>query len=102
MAKELKDMNREEITDLFGEKHKELKDLIEKIKEETEFEPFIFSCIGISEKENDDNYAKSSLIVGNSFSLVNLLAGEEEFEQLSNIIIATKLKKAIMGDENDE
>lgn len=33
MAKELKDMNREEITDLFGEKHKELKDLIEKIKE---------------------------------------------------------------------
>lgn len=31
MTKELKDMNREEITDLFGEKHKELKKLIEKI-----------------------------------------------------------------------
>lgn len=60
MTKELKDMNREEITDLFGEKHKELKKLIEKIKEET------------------------------------------EFEQLSNIIIATKLRKAIMGDEDDE
>ena len=102
MTKELKDMNREEITDLFGEKHKELKKLIEKIKEETEFEPFTFSCIGISEKENDDNYARSSLIVGNSFSLVNLLAGEEEFEQLSNIIIATKLKKAIMEGEDDE
>ncbi|WP_369126377.1 DUF2482 family protein [Staphylococcus warneri] len=41
-------------------------------------------------------------MVGSSFSLVNLLEGEEEFEQLSNIIIATKLRKAIMGDEDDE
>ncbi|WP_019236194.1 DUF2482 family protein [Staphylococcus warneri] len=101
MTKELKDMNREEIAELFGEKQEELKELIEKINKETDYETYIFSVIGVSEKGNDNDYASGDLVIGNVFDLANLLANSEGYEEISKVIILDQLK-GLFSEGEDE